>query len=233
MTVAYGTQLVSAEVRWAARKTLDITITPDGAVVVTAPIDADLLQIRSQIRARARWILEQQRYFAQFRPRTPARRWLPDETHRYLGRQYRLRIADTTATEPHVRPTRGFLLIDGIDFDDSAGMERVVQSWYRARAREIIDQRLPVCAELFDPPLWPTAVTVRSMSSRWASMSPSGRLTVNPDLIRAPTDAIDYVLAHELAHLLVPDHSARFIALLTRVMPDHPRRKQRLERATA
>ena len=64
-------------------------------------------------------------------------------------------------------------------------------------------------------------------------MSPSGRLTVNPYLMRAPTDAIDYVVTHELAHLVVADHGPRFVALLDQVMPDHPRRKKLLERATA
>ncbi|MGB3377033.1 MAG: SprT family zinc-dependent metalloprotease [Microbacterium sp.] len=186
-----------------------------------------------RLRARARWILEQQRYFAQFRPRTPARRWVSGETHRYLGRQYRLRIADATASTPCVRLTRGFLLIDGVAFDDPAGTERAIRDWYRARAHVVIARLLPCCGRRFDSPLHPSAVTIRTMTSRWASMSPTGRLTVNPDLLRAPTDAIDYVLTHELAHLLIADHSPRFVALLDRVMPDHARRKQLLERATA
>ena len=71
------------------------------------------------------------------------------------------------------------------------------------------------------------------MISRWGSMSPGGRLLLNPDLVRAPTDAIDYVITHELCHLAVPNHSRDFYDLQARVMPDWERRKLRLEKALA
>jgi predicted metal-dependent hydrolase len=233
LIVDYGTQRLDVQVKWANRATLDIAVSPDGDLVVTAPEGTSLEQIHAKVRLRARWILEQQRYFAQFRPRTPERRWVPGETHRYLGRQHRIRIGDITEPAPRVRLTRGFLLIDGVSFGDSATIERVVRRWYRDRADDVVRRRLPECASRFDLPVKPRAVSIRTMTSRWASMSPSGRLTVNPYLMRAPTDAIDYVVTHELAHLVVADHGPRFVALLDQVMPDHQRRKKLLERATA
>ena len=233
ISIEYGTQRITAEVHRAARATLDISVDPSGEVTITAPLDADMDVVSSRLRGRARWVLAQQRYFAQFRPRTPARRWVPGETHRYLGRQYRLRIGDSSASTPSVRRTRDFLSLDGVDYDDAALIERTVKAWYRDRAHEIVHARLPDCVSRFGVPHEPKAITVRAMTSRWASMSPRGRLTVNPELIRAPTDAIDYVLTHELAHIMIPDHSADFYALLQRAMPDFERRKARLERALA
>ncbi|WP_458042815.1 MULTISPECIES: M48 family metallopeptidase [Bacteria] len=233
LTVVYGDQVLTVEVRRADRATLDISVSPDGDVLVIAPLAAELEAIGARVRTRARWILEQQRYFAQFRPRTPARRWVPGETHRYLGRQYRLRIGVGATSTQQVRRVGDFLLMDGIEYDDTVGIERVVRAWYRARTREVITRRLPDCVALFRAPVAPGEVTVRSMTSRWASMSSAGRLTVNPDLVRAPTDAIDYVLVHELAHRIAPDHGPRFAALLDDVMPDHRLRKNRLERAAS
>ncbi|WP_144783980.1 M48 family metallopeptidase [Microbacterium sp. BH-3-3-3] len=233
LTVDYGTQRLEAHVRWANRATLDIAVSPAGELVVTAPEGTSLEQIHAKVRLRARWVLEQQRYFAQFRPRTPERRWVPGETHRYLGRQHRIRIGDATEPAPRVRLTRGFLLVDGVSFGDSATIERVVRRWYRERAHEVVRHRIPDCIHRFDVPTEPRAVSLRTMTSRWASMSASGRLTVNPLLVRAPTSAIDYVLTHELAHLVVSGHGPRFAALLDRVMPDHRRRKELLERASA
>jgi predicted metal-dependent hydrolase len=233
ISIDYGTSRITADIRRSARATLDITVEPSGDVRITAPFEADLDDVRRRLRARARWVLAQQRYFEQFRPRTPERRWVPGETHRYLGRQYRLRIADSAASTPGVRRTRDFLSIDGVDYDDSARIERTMQEWYRDRAEEVILSRLPDCILRFDPPLVPTAIAIRRMSSRWASMSSQGRLTVNPDLVRAPADAIDYVLTHELVHLAIPDHSATFFELLQSVMPDFARRKHRLEKTLA
>ena len=69
------------------------------------------------------------------------------------------------------------------------------------------------------------------MEKRWGSMTPAGRLTLNLDLIRMPTPAIDYVLAHELAHRIEHHHGAAFWRLLERVMPDWQERKSALERA--
>jgi predicted metal-dependent hydrolase len=71
------------------------------------------------------------------------------------------------------------------------------------------------------------------MPTRWGSMSPAGSLVLNPDLIRAPMDCIDYVVTHELCHLLVPNHGRQFFELQQLVMPDWERRKQRLEKVMA
>lgn len=232
ITVAYGGQFITAELQWRERATLDIAVSPLGSIDVTAPMNADLDAVEDAVRRRARWVLAQQRYFAQFRPRTPPRRWLPGETHQFLGRQHRLRIGNPTAPRG-IRRTRGVLFVDGVAFDDTSAIERTMREWYRARAHELVPERLAACAERFSDTPLPTDITVRSMTSRWASMSANGRLTVNPELLRAPIDAIDYVLTHELAHLIVADHGPAFTTLLAAVMPDHDVRKRRLELATA
>jgi len=69
------------------------------------------------------------------------------------------------------------------------------------------------------------------MKKRWGSLSRSGLLTLNTDLIRAPQECIDYVITHELCHTLHHDHGAAFYALLVEVMPDWERRKHKLELA--
>jgi len=69
------------------------------------------------------------------------------------------------------------------------------------------------------------------MKKRWGSMSPAGHLLLNRRLIQAPVHTIDYVITHELCHVVQPDHGPAFYALLDQVMPDWAQRKQRLERA--
>jgi len=79
----------------------------------------------------------------------------------------------------------------------------------------------------------PRGLIVRPLKRRWGSLSANGRMTLNRDLVRAPTACIDYVIVHELCHLVLPHHGRKFYAVLRRVMPDWEKRKARLERTLA
>lgn len=232
--VDYGTRTIEFTLERRDRSTLEITVQPDCTVEVVAPVDATDTDIKTRVRKRARWILSQQKFFAQFLPRTPPRQWLPGETHLYLGRQYRLRIGEQSVTR-RVRLTRGFILVDGVDFHDSVSVEALVTAWYRDHARAQFARRLELCQGRFRDPVEvaPAAVQLRRMNTRWGSMAASGRLSLNPDLVRAPVDSIDYVITHELCHLAEPNHSRAFYELQASVMPDWERRKLRLERTLA
>ena len=231
--VDYGLHTNEYSVDRRERATLAITVLPDGQVQVVAPIGATDEEISALVRKRGRWVRSQQEYFAQYLPRTPPRRWLPGETHRYLGRQYRLRVeADSAERAPGVRLTGRFFTIDGVAFDDSDSIQKLVTGWFRDHATIQLPRRLENCLARFPSPdsYAPLDIRLRTMRTRWASMSPIGRLTLNPRLVQAPIDCIDYVITHELCHRRVPNHSATFYTTLTGVMPDWEQRKTRLER---
>jgi predicted metal-dependent hydrolase len=232
-SVAYGTRTITFAVDRRDRASLDITVNPDSTVTVIAPINTPDAEIATRVLRRARWIMAQQRYFAQFTPRSTPRQWLPGETHLYLGGQYRIRIGDPEqASQIHL--TRGRIVVDGVAFGDSLAIEQSLSGWYRERAGVVLPIRLAGCMKRFgDLPVAPASLTVRSMTTRWASMSSAGRLSVNPALVRAPVDAIDYVLTHALAHRLEPHHGPAFWRRLEAAMPDFEVRKSRLERALA
>lgn len=248
------------------RKTLEIGVEPDATVVVAAPRDASLQDIFNKVRKRASWVHRQQRYFSQFLPRMPERRFIAGETHHYLGRQYRLKVmaaerpraavdkpgavadqprtaADRPRTaddrrrppadQPSVKMIRGFIVVRSRDPGRSDLTRRLVESWYRARARAKLAERLEANLARFPDPVSyrPRGLIVRKMRRRWGSLSASSRLVLNRRLIEAPVDGIDYVITHELCHLTEPHHGRRFYELLTTVMPDWERRKERLERS--
>lgn len=229
----YGRHLIAFELEYRSRSTLEISVQPDGVVRVVAPVMAALDEIEARIRKRGRWILAQQRYFEQFTPRTPARKYVPGETHLYLGRQYRLKVLP--GQDRGVRMVHGFIEVSGVDFDDHAGIQKAVGVWYTHRARIYFLQRMELCRLKFPEPdqHQASALRLQRMAARWGSMTPGGKLILNPDLIRAPVDAVEYVIIHELCHLAVPNHSKAFFELQSLVMPDWERRKLRLERAMA
>lgn len=227
--VRYGSATIECLVERRERATLELRVDADGTVRAVAPASADLDELRSRIARRGRWILGQQRYFAQFAPRTPPRRYVPGETHLYLGRQHRIRIV---SGDLGVRLVRGFIEVSGVEFDDSVSLERLVTRWFRMRAEVLLPARVELNRARFPEPamLGSPTVRIRVMRGRWGSTSGSGQLILNPDLVRAPIDSIDYVVTHELCHLRVPNHGRAFFDLQRRAMPDWERRKQRLER---
>jgi predicted metal-dependent hydrolase len=241
--VDYGTQVIEYRLERRERATLEITVEPDGLVRVTAPSNAALEDIAARVRRRARWILAQQASFSRFRPHTPPRIYVPGETHLYLGRQYRIRVvpsesgkgAPTASRAPSVKMVRGFLEVRCVDFYDTGTIEKQIKEWYRERAKIQLPSRLELNRRRFPNPhdVQPTSLRLQRMPTRWGSTSPAGCLVLNPDLIRAPMDCIDYVVTHELCHLLVQNHGKQFFELQRLVMPDWERRKQRLEKVMA
>ena len=231
--VRYGAQTIEFAVVRRKRTTLEIGVEPDATVVVAAPLDASTEAIAEKVRKRATWVRRQQHFFSQYLPRTPERHFVAGETHLYLGRQYRLKVL------PHVRATvkltRGFILVHSREPDRAEVTRELVEGWYRDRAQVKFAERLEVNLARFpDPELFrPRGLIVRQLRRRWGSMSPTSRLLLNRRLIEAPVDAIDYVMTHELCHIAEPHHGPAFFALLDRVLPDWPRRKERLERCMA
>ena len=232
-SLLYGEQVIEYQVVRRPRKTLEIAVEPDASVVVAAPLDASVQAIEAKLRKRAAWVTRQQRYFAQYLPRTPERRFVAGETHLYLGRQYRLKVV------PHaqecVKLIRGFIVVQTRRPNCTRVARDLVESWYRVRARTKFEERIEACLQLFPEPdtFRPRGLIVRQIRQRWGSMSPTNRLLLNRRLIEAPVDAIDYVITHELCHIAEPHHDAGFFELLERVMPDWEQRKQRLERFMA
>lgn len=232
-SIDYGKHSISYTVVRRARKTLEIAVEPDSTVSIAAPISASPESIAAKVRKRAPWILAQQRYFDQFNPRTPARRYVSGETHLYLGRQYRLRVVRSQSAS--VKLMRGTIEIQSCRPDSSEETKALLDKWYKATARTKFLERINACLERFSRPaaVTPKGLTIRGMQKRWGSMSRGGSLSLNLRLIQAPADTIDYVITHELCHRIEPSHSPRYFRILKRAMCDWEKRKKRLEQILA
>ena len=211
------------------RKKLTIHVYPEMHVEVLAPAGRDLESILARIQGRARWIVKQWRYFEQFQPKQPDRRFLGGETHVYLGRQYRLKIVKGSPND--VKLIGRYFVVRCGDPDDSDAVSRLLQDWYLQHAKILFATRLShwisECRTLGLHQI--PKLIVRKMARRWGSCTRRGTITLNVDLIKVPRTFIDYVIVHELCHLRVHSHSPGFYKLLTRAMPDWRQRKERLE----
>ncbi len=228
-SVTYGKQTISYRLHRADRKTLAITVKPDMSVVVSAPHTAEQEAIERILRKRSAWIVRQQRFFAQFLPRTPARQFVSGETHLYLGRQYRLRLRQADSEE--VKLIGGYLYVYVSDPSEAERVRELLFQWYSVHAEARFEERLTACMQQIAGWKIPTPqLEIRSMVRSWGSCNPTGRMTLNVDLVRAPRACIDYVILHEICHLVHPNHSREFYKLLSAIMPDWQIRKLRLEK---
>jgi predicted metal-dependent hydrolase len=227
-SVAYSVHKLDYRVRFAQRRTLAITVKPDCSIEIAAPKGTSQEEVEKRLRKRARWVIRQFLHFQQFRPRSPKRRYVGGETHLYLGRQYRLKIVQNDVQGVKLK---GAFLTVSIANRQPSHVKRVVSAWYRARGSEQLTERFNAIAPRFARlGCTPPKLILRSMTRRWGSFSRTGRVQLNPDLIRAPIACIDYVITHELVHAIHPNHGPRFYELLEALMPDWRDRKQRLER---
>jgi predicted metal-dependent hydrolase len=227
--IFYSVHQLNYTVQFSARATMAITVFPDNSIRVIAPKGTSQDEIEVRLRKRARWIVRQILHFEQFRPRSPERRYVGRETHLYLGRQYRLKLRKST--EEEVKLKGPFLYVATPECHEPNVVKRLVSRWYREKGRARITDRFELISARFEKMgRRPPAPIFRLMPRRWGSLSRGGRISLNPDLIRAPTTCIDYVITHELVHLIHRHHGPAFYGLLETLMPDWRHRKKRLER---
>jgi predicted metal-dependent hydrolase len=217
--------------RRSARKTLAISVEPGGDVVVTAPEAATLEQVEAVVQRRREWIRRRRREVEFLPPPPIPRQWVSGETHRYLGRQYRLRVIKTD--RPEVKLAGGFFRVGVPAPAETEQVRKWMQRWYLDHARSIFMRQMTALVrqtprlELEEAP----QLLVRKLQMRWGSCSPERRILMNVDVVKLPVGCIDYLLMHELCHLRIPHHGPEFWRLLAACMPDWERWRSRLDTA--
>lgn len=224
-SITFGSAVIQYSISYDERKSLRIKVYPDGSVRVTAPFDTSEIDIQKHLKKKVPWIIKQQREFLSYQPLTPPRLYVNGETHLYLGRQYKLRIE--TENKNAVKLYRGHLTI----YCNIKGDAReILNSWYRERAvihfKEMLDKTFPLFSKF---KISKPELQIRLMEKRWGSCTPSGKVILNPELIKAPKGSIEYVVIHELCHLIHHNHTKTFYDLQESLMPDWKIWKEKLE----
>ena len=226
-SITIGATRIDYLIRQSDRTRARLVVLPCGSVEARVPRGTANDWIEAYLRRNRLWILRQQLYFERFRPREPARRYVAGETFRYLGRQYQLRLLKGVGSTVRLK---GRHLVVTMPERDPEAIRCAIRTWYRDHAKAVFARRAPACFhKVRSKGISEQPIELRSMKRRWGSCTKQGRLLINPHLVVAPTDCVDYVLMHEICHLKYPHHDQKFYRLLTTVMPDWPRRRDRLE----
>ena len=224
--IQYGATIIDYDIEFAQRKTLSICVNPDSSVCLKAPIDATLEQIQQKVHKRASWILKQKRFFESFGTPTTKRQYISGESHLYLGRQYMLRVKESNVNAVHYQNN-----IIEIECRHKKDAGILLQTWYRQRANvKFQEYAQPIIEQFSVYGVKPQSLSIKKMDKRWGYCTIDGHITLNPRLICAPRCCIEYVITHELCHLIYRSHNKEFYALLTKEMPHWEKWKVKLER---
>ncbi len=228
-SIQFGSKQIDFRLEYSNRKSLGITVTPDLTVLVKAPADTSLEKVKEKLRKKAPWIIRQQSFFLSFHPKTPARKFVGGETHLYLGRQYRLKILRSKLES--VKLKGKFI---EVTTTDKARAKELVNEWYLQNAKTKFHTiAKPLIDNFRKHKVEPNSIVLREMSTRWGSCTAKGKIILNPELIKAPKGCIEYVIIHELCHLIHHDHTQKFIDLQTKEMKDWEKWKMKLEKLLA
>lgn len=189
---------------------------PAGKVRVAAPQGMPLDTIRLFVVSKLGWIRSQQRKLQAQERETP-REFLNKESHYLWGKRYLLEITHADAA-PVVSLSPRKLHLQVRPDADQARCEEVLEAWYRQQVRDAV----PALLDKWQPLLGVKAsrIFVQRMKTKWGSCNPKSRsIRLNTELVKKPKDLLEYVVVHEMLHLLVPNHDERFVALLDRHYP--------------
>jgi predicted metal-dependent hydrolase len=225
--LCYGDKKIPYKILFSPKQhsKLAIHIYPNGQVTVNSPQNTSLSDIKTAVYKRANWIdkhinnIGDQNYFVL------PREYISGESHFYIGRRYLLKLKKGSTS---VKLTRGQIQIN-TNKNNSEDVKALLRDWYIEHAECFFQKRLTeICSEMRwikQVPEW----KLRVMKKQWGSCSPKGVLSLNPHLIKAPRQCIDYVIIHELCHLKIHNHSNAYYKLLTKTLPEWEATKNRLD----
>ena len=208
------------------RKSLAAEVYPNFSVVIKAPEQAKDFEIRDFIKRKTSWIEKQINYFKQFN--VPEDKiYESGSSALYLGRQYQV-IIEKSLLRNIIKIFNNKIYILTPLPQKLDEINQVFSDWMVKRAEVVFNERLNVCMKAF-PDLKMPSLKIRKLNKRWGSYLKKHEIVLNPALIKASKQAIDYVIYHELCHAYYPNHTEEFYNLLSLKMPNWEKVKEKME----
>lgn len=189
---------------------------PNGRVRISAPLRMNLENIRIFAISKLAWIRQQQQKLRSQEREVP-REYIDRESHYLWGKRYLLNIIEKDAP-PKLQIQHGKLLLQVRPGTDHLHKQAVMDEFYRQQIKAALPPLIAKWERLINVQV--AGFTIRKMKTKWGSCSPQSKtIRLNLELAKKPAEYLEYVLVHEIIHLLEPSHNQRFIALSDRFMP--------------
>jgi predicted metal-dependent hydrolase len=194
---------------------------PDGRVRLAAPMDVNEKTLELFVISKIHWIRKQQRRFAGME-RQSVRQFVSRESHYYLGRRYLLRVHETDHLHPHPKvecKTKTYIDLYVRENFSTEQRAKLMKEWYRLKLKEIVSELVPKWEIILN--VRANRVKVQSMKTKWGSCNTENRnILFNIELAKKPIECIEYVVVHELLHLIERKHNDLFRTYLDKYLPN-------------
>ena len=201
---------------------------PNGRVTISAPRKMDLETIRLFSISKLGWIRKQQAKFENQKREAP-REYVTRESHYYLGQRYLLKVVEHNAA-PKVVLKHNSIELYVRKGATMAQRDDILQGWYRQQLRELIPQYVAKFEKKMNIKVFD--IRIRSMKTKWGTCNPDAkRIWLNTELAKKPIESIEYVLVHEMVHLIERNHNEMFIAYMDEFLPKWKHLREELNRS--
>ena len=189
---------------------------PTGRVTISAPLHMSLDTVRVFAISKLGWIRRQQGKFREQERETP-REYLDRESHYVWGRRYLLKVTECERP-PSVELKHKHMHLGVRPGTDDNKREAIMEDWYRVQVRQAVPSLVEKWEKLIGVKV--ERIFIQHMKTKWGSCNPAAKnIRLNTDLAKKPHECLEYLVVHELVHMLEPTHNARFIGLMDKFMP--------------
>ncbi len=203
------------------RKTASIKIT-EGKVVVIVPKSLPFKEINALVIEKQNWI-KQKLAIHEDTPKPKSKKFVTGESFSYLGKNYSLVIEPGAQSTCKIHQNNFLVSVSGLNVDNTAAIKQILSKWYQQQAEIVLLEKTENYAEIID--VRPSKITIKSFKSRWGSCSIHGNIQYNWKIIMAPEYILNYLVVHELCHILHHNHSPLFWKTVAKYHPSYKESK--------
>lgn len=204
-----------------------MTVHPTLKIILKIPDNYDQEKIEKFLKKKWKWLEKQVAYFKKFNGKSNKKEYVSGESFLYLGRQYKLLVRKGKVDEVKLKYGQIVLTTSGL-VSDRKKNKKILDEWYSKRGEAVFSGQYKKVFSKFSYEFEPDLV-IRKMNKRWGSFLKDKKIFLNPLLIQAPKECIDYVITHELCHMKYKNHDKRFYELLKSKIKNWEQVKEKLE----
>jgi len=227
MKFVYGTQTVEFEIKYSERKTIEIGVEAPDVVKVVAPKGLSDDMVLDNVMRKAKWIVTKLFEIKEVQYLKAAKEYVNGEAFLYLGRNYSLQLViDESMKKPEAKLYHGKFVITTATKNQEE-LKQSMELWYRQKTYEKVIAKIAYFQKYFE--IEPNDIKVKEQKRRWASCTAKRELMFNWRCSMAPSWVFDYIVVHEMCHMVYMNHSKEFWDLLERIMPDYQKKRDWLK----
>ena len=219
-----GKRDISYKVERTSRKTVGVIFDPEKGVIIRAPEKVNKNKIQNIVKKKSNWILKKIEEHEKIKGKPKQKEFLSGEKLSYLGRRYRIKSEEIkNSKKVKIKFYQGkFIIKTGDKLSKKAREQKVREKlieWYKEHGKEFIQKRVDKYTKKLG--ISPNKIRIKKQQKRWGSCSKNKTLNFNWKLLMAPVSVIDYVVVHELCHLLYKNHSKKYWTHVSTLIPDY------------